>query len=752
MRQLALLCLVLFVAVSQASEKPAARRTMRLPLEDPKDGIWGVAFSPDGRTVAAGTFKHKVVLWDLASGKELFRGIPNREDGLYRFHSLVFSPDGKRLASVHQTSGLSTGRTLVYLWQVTGDRRLRRAQTFRTGWAGAFYSVWRAAFSPDGKLLAIGEPHGTITLWDVDTGRQQLRYHGGVAAAFAPDGRSLLSVGHDGMIHRWAAGTNQRIDPPEKTPRTEFIHADGVAFAPSGRLVAVADGYTTWLKDVATGRTVKRLDYPYAIVPQTFSPDDRLLATRADRGVCLFDTATGKQWAWFDGNSVSAFSPNGRHFAWSDGSSIFVEEMPLPQSERPKLLPLGSEPPELRLQAELIADRNTYPLDLGGLTPEEFSEETRHHYVRTPLVDLTLKLRNTGKQPLTIYQGGLDLTRPACFLAGPGAINLYYVDRQSVVDPERPEPITLAPGATHTSRITTLGDEDRSSYWLLPGEYTLYARCLGAIKPAPKGVEASEDGYGYVRLWCSPVKLRVVPAREPSADPLEKCYKAPPLGSLFVPEDEERLDVRINLMRPVNIVGAFVLGPTLQEALDFLGSRYDLDLRLDDAAFQKAGRVPIGAANLRAGSHMEFSDREGVSLNAVLHAILEPFDAGYEIRKKTVWIVPQIRPQALAERLEPAATSLRRKLAEPVVLKPGIPQGTPLADALEELSEQFDLAIHFDRMAFERARMSDVAKRPVGLAEQVDVRLSSVLRQLLKSAGARFVAREDFVLIVPLEK
>src|SRR5258707_8965220 len=132
--------------------------------------------------------------------------------------------------------------------------------------------------------------------------------------------------------------------------------------------------------------------------------------------------------------------------------------------------------------------------------------------------------------------------------------------------------------------------------------------------------------------------------------------------------------------------------------------------------------------------------------------MLQPLDASYEIRKKTVWIVPTTKPQSLAERLEPAHEFLRRMLYNPIRLEPGIKEGTPLAKALKKLSARFGLTVLVDHKAFERAGIKDVEKRPVHLPEQVDVRLSAVLRQLLKQAGATFVARENIVLIVPLGK
>jgi hypothetical protein len=744
--------LALAVSAGQPTEKPAATKTVRLSVKGTKGWIQAVAFSPDGKTIAAGTSENKVVLWDLKSGKELSRVTLSGEDEGRLVSYVVFSPDSKKLATLHDIERLGEERARIHLWEITGNRRLRssmKTRSFRAVEAGRFVGVWQVAFSPDGKSLVMGEPEGTIRLWDAATGRERLYFHGGVAAAFAPDGRTMISVSHDGMIHRWAAGTNRLIDPAKETRRKDFIHVDRVAFAPSGRLVALSDGYNTWLKDTATGRTVGRLALPDGLVPLAFSADGKTLAAAAKAGVSLFDTATGKEQNWRRGNGAVAFSGVGRRFTWSAGRSILLEEMPVLPAGKPKPPSPASHPPGVPLQAELVVNRGTYVLDLFGLTPEEFSEEVRLGSLPTPRVDLTLRLRNTSDKSVTIQRQspprrGLDLVSPTFVLVGRGAISIPEGIVQLSGGPtDLPKPITLAPGASHSCRITSLGDSDLS-YWLLPGEYTLHARCYGAISPAPKGASDARDGYGYVELRCPPVKVKVLPARNPPADPLEKTPNVPRLGALVVPEDKEIAAIRGRLSRYVALASITEERPTLQEFVEYLADRYNLDFRIDKAAFKKIGNGRIGEGKPRAAPLAE------ISMGALLHTMLEPLDAGYEIRKKTVWIVPLARPQGLAERLQPADEYLRRTLYTPITLKPGIKKDTPLAKALQDLGDRFDLTVLFDQKAFERAGIKDVGKRPVQIPEQVDVLLSAVLRQLLKQAGATFVLRENIVLIIPL--
>lgn len=68
--------------------------------------------------------------------------------------------------------------------------------------------VVAVAFSPDGKLaLSGGSDDGTMRLWDVETGRELVRYTGHAGrvwcVAFSPDGKLALSGGADTSIRLW---------------------------------------------------------------------------------------------------------------------------------------------------------------------------------------------------------------------------------------------------------------------------------------------------------------------------------------------------------------------------------------------------------------------------------------------------------------------------------------------------------------------------------------------------------------------
>jgi WD40 repeat protein len=114
--------------------------------------ITAAAFSPDGKTLAAGTGHNEVKLWDVTTSKEqvTFNG---RVTAPVRY--VVFSPDGKTLAAGSEDGSIN-------LWDVrTGKQRAAVK-----GHAGAVLCL---AFSADGKVIASGSKDKTIKLWDVAT-------------------------------------------------------------------------------------------------------------------------------------------------------------------------------------------------------------------------------------------------------------------------------------------------------------------------------------------------------------------------------------------------------------------------------------------------------------------------------------------------------------------------------------------------------------------------------------------------------
>jgi WD40 repeat protein len=136
-----------------------------------------------------------VLLWDTVTGKEV-RRCGGLED---KIRSVAFSPDGKKLAAASRD-----GR--VCLWDAATGKELLfiPAHPGHTD-AGSGPSPG-VAFSPDGKTLATVSTDRTVRLWDPGTARElgQFRAEAGLnTLAFTADGRNLLTGGADTTVLVW---------------------------------------------------------------------------------------------------------------------------------------------------------------------------------------------------------------------------------------------------------------------------------------------------------------------------------------------------------------------------------------------------------------------------------------------------------------------------------------------------------------------------------------------------------------------
>jgi RNA polymerase sigma factor (sigma-70 family) len=156
-------------------------------------GGWAQAFSPDGRTLAAGCAEgddSAMGLWDVASGRQI-RRLPWHK---MRDSCAVFSPDGRTLAASSQDD-------MIRLWDVASGRLLRQ-------WACPWWST-TMAFSPDGRCLATAQSgYPDVHVWEAATGLERCRLavdpQGVCAVAFAPNGRRLACAGGDGAARLWS--------------------------------------------------------------------------------------------------------------------------------------------------------------------------------------------------------------------------------------------------------------------------------------------------------------------------------------------------------------------------------------------------------------------------------------------------------------------------------------------------------------------------------------------------------------------
>jgi WD40 repeat protein/tetratricopeptide (TPR) repeat protein len=268
-----------------------------------------VAFGPEGRLLATGSHDQTVRLWDFASGQPYSR--PLRHQG-YLLHRVIFSPDGRFLASSVA---------------VRGTTRIWRAyQPLRTEVVAQRSGIGADAISPDGKVGAMISDN-TVHLWDTETFKalgEPLRHDSQVSTiALSPDGKLLATVSGiypKTTIMLWDVDTGDLIGTLLKTMANQAL-----AFSPDCKLLAGGAGFSgAVLFETGTQERLYTLNCGGQVHGLAFSPDGKVLATGPEKGtVQLRDVATGEQLgpALVHGEPVLAvvYSPDGKLLATASG-------------------------------------------------------------------------------------------------------------------------------------------------------------------------------------------------------------------------------------------------------------------------------------------------------------------------------------------------------------------------------------------------------------------------------------------------
>jgi WD40 repeat protein/DNA-binding SARP family transcriptional activator len=348
-----------------------------LELDGPRTGVsrWtvtdfpfihtaDVAFSPDGRWVAAGepvTGRVSppdavVVLHDARTGRTRATSarIPAGRMAGYtrdgRFLLVTTGPNTSLLLSgrtlrrartlpVGGAAALSPATDQAAFGHDDGSVTLLDLATGRTrtlpGRASGGIDV--VSFSPDGGTLATGGEDGTVALWDVRTGAVRETFAGHTssvrAAVFSPDGRTLYTASFDGSVIAWDVSGARRLGQPFRFSSRPGGVATWADTSPTGSLFALSPGpdrVTLW-RSPARGLPGELRGPVGDVLSLAFSRDGKQVAAVGSRNAVLWDVGTRKAFRVIPvgqhGAAGVAFSPDRRTLAIgrSDGTDALYD-------------------------------------------------------------------------------------------------------------------------------------------------------------------------------------------------------------------------------------------------------------------------------------------------------------------------------------------------------------------------------------------------------------------------------------------
>ncbi len=271
-------------------------------------------FSPDARTLLTADYYGPVRIIDVATGNEVRQLEGTRHGGLVPH---AFSSDGKQVVTMAGITGA------IQFWDTATGKEV----PLTAGHRGAVSAL---AFSGDGTSLVTASRDGTVRLWDAE-GRELRRHSVEVgmfdALGLSADGKLLARGGLPVQV--WDTATGKLL----RWARADEEGGEALAFSPDGKVLASASAGTMTLREVATGRELRRFPCHRLCRQLLFSPDGKKLASTSAHGpFFVWESATGKllyQRGEFASSKrelapLLAFSPNGRTLAETDSLGLWI--------------------------------------------------------------------------------------------------------------------------------------------------------------------------------------------------------------------------------------------------------------------------------------------------------------------------------------------------------------------------------------------------------------------------------------------
>jgi WD40 repeat protein len=282
-------------------------------LEGHPGAIQGLSYSPDGQHLASssqGDPRHGTLrLWNTRTWQR---------EGSYEASSIrgvAFHPDGRTVAWAGSRGDL--------LNLADGTEKHICPSRF----TGDFPFI---ALAADGKLGAMGVGIGRqnkveVCLFDGATGEpvRTLTGHADaiLTAQFSPDGKTFASAGRDGLLKLWDVESGHLL----QTISGDQGEIHTLAFSQKDAIIATGGGdHSVKLWDARTGKLMRTLNgHAGTVASLAFGPEGRTIATGGGDGTQIWETASGDLLLTlvdFDDGQWIAYSPAGYYYCSSEGS------------------------------------------------------------------------------------------------------------------------------------------------------------------------------------------------------------------------------------------------------------------------------------------------------------------------------------------------------------------------------------------------------------------------------------------------
>ncbi len=275
-----------------------------------------IAFSPDGRLIAASTGNNSVKIWEVSTGRE--------HQTLVGSQGSLFSSMGVYFIGFASSGRIVTISDAIRIWDVASGQTVRTIEEQTLSHSSLTGGGSGAAISPNGNHLALVFSQGLKTqvrFWDLSSGREERPANlmdedfDSTELTYTPDGRILVAAILEKRLKLWELGAKDYSKIKAAELGTTTKEQGSLRFSRDGRRLSLIEGYTVKTWDTDSGRELPVLTLPnsglFGAKGQAFvtlsNDGTRLASGGFDTPTTLWDASTGKQLLTMTGRTNMAY-------------------------------------------------------------------------------------------------------------------------------------------------------------------------------------------------------------------------------------------------------------------------------------------------------------------------------------------------------------------------------------------------------------------------------------------------------------